>query len=135
MPTHQIADGLWVGPAYESIATVMIPGAPYKTIINVLEQPVVNFMVEGQLNQFGARVIDFRIRDDDGMVSKTRLDELVHVIDASRPCAVCCAAGVERSPLAVAWYISRRTTLTLEKAYEEVCARHPETQIRTQWLK
>jgi protein-tyrosine phosphatase len=45
-----------------------------------------------------------------------------------------CGAGVERSPLAVAWYLSRYHDMRLTDAYAMVCERHPPAADRTSWL-
>lgn len=45
-----------------------------------------------------------------------------------------CLAGVERSPLVVAYYLSTRNGGDLDAAYEIVKQKHPSTQMRTEWL-
>jgi protein-tyrosine phosphatase len=50
------------------------------------------------------------------------------------PVLVHCAAGIERSPLAVAWYIAHQRNIPLEAAYEIVKAKHPITQDRRYWV-
>ncbi|MEM3656398.1 MAG: hypothetical protein QW453_06785 [Thermoprotei archaeon] len=47
---------------------------------------------------------------------------------------VCCNMSVERSPLAVAWYLSKEMHVPLEEAYTIVERKHPITQRRLQWL-
>ncbi|MEM3857518.1 MAG: dual specificity protein phosphatase [Thermoprotei archaeon] len=47
---------------------------------------------------------------------------------------VCCAQSMERSPLAVAYYLSKRNKISLEEAYGIVEAKHPITQRRLQWV-
>lgn len=46
-----------------------------------------------------------------------------------------CAAGVERSPLAVMWYLHRNHGDTLEQAYEFVKFKRPIVENRLAWLK
>lgn len=50
------------------------------------------------------------------------------------PVLVHCAAGIERSPLAVAWYIAHQRHIPLEAAYEIIKAKHPITQDRRYWV-
>ncbi len=45
-----------------------------------------------------------------------------------------CGAGVERSPLAVAWWLHRRRGLNLDQAYAQIQAARPEAQDRRTWI-
>ena len=54
--------------------------------------------------------------------------------DLSRPTLVHCAAGLERSPLAVAWMLARRHRWPLAKAYRMVKLPRPAIDDRTAWL-
>lgn len=45
-----------------------------------------------------------------------------------------CFAGVERSPLVVAWWISRTQHLTIDEAYQRVMDARPGAQDRRHWV-
>ncbi len=47
---------------------------------------------------------------------------------------VCCGQGIERSPLAVVWYLHRRKGMTVTQAYALVRSKRPEVQERLEWL-
>lgn len=55
---------------------------------------------------------------------KTGADVLVH-----------CAAGIERSPLTVAYYIAYSKGISIHEAYKIVKRGRPQTQDRSGWLK
>lgn len=55
---------------------------------------------------------------------KTGIDVLVH-----------CAAGIERSPLTVAYYISYSKGISIHEAYKIVKRGRPQTQDRSTWLR
>lgn len=46
-----------------------------------------------------------------------------------------CAAGVERSPLAVAWYLMKKEGLTIDEAYAEIKKKRPFVADRRLWLR
>ncbi len=54
---------------------------------------------------------------------KYETDTLVH-----------CMAGIERSPLAVAWYLHKNCNMTYNEAYEFIKEKRPEVANRLQWL-
>jgi protein-tyrosine phosphatase len=68
----------------------------------------------------------------------TQLDAIVFVIDAclkkNISVLVHCGEGIERSPLAVAWYLKRRHNMTLDDAYATIRAVRPQVQDRQAWL-
>ena len=47
---------------------------------------------------------------------------------------VSCGHGVERSPLALAWYLYRVEGLSPPEAYDSIRERRPEVQPRLEWL-
>ncbi len=55
-----------------------------------------------------------------------------------KPLLVRCGAGIERSPLVVAYYVATRTCLTdhgkLEEGYDYVKRRRPQIQERFEWI-
>lgn len=46
-----------------------------------------------------------------------------------------CAAGVERSPLAVIWYLMNRNSISLDDAYKIVKQKRPIIEDRRSWIK
>lgn len=70
--------------------------------------------------------------------SKGMMDGITMVINAlvnnDKKVVVHCYAGVERSPLTVAWWISRTQHLTIDEAYQRVKAARPEAQDRRHWV-
>ena len=67
-----------------------------------------------------------------------QLDAVAHVIqnhvDAGTKLLVHCSAGMERSPLALTWYMHTRAGLSLEEAFEFVKSKRPQAQNRLEWL-
>lgn len=135
MPIHQIADGLYVGPLNETMAMAQSPGSPFKTVINVLMVPAANPVLQAYLQMWQVKVIDHPIESSPMEIPIDRLDSVVRLIDDSKPCAVSCLAAQERSPLVCAYYLSKKKNISLNDAYNEVYSKHPETSIRTHWIK
>ena len=52
----------------------------------------------------------------------------------SRRVLVFCAAGVERAPLALAWYLTSYYKMTLDEAYALVRSKRPFVEDRSRWL-
>jgi protein-tyrosine phosphatase len=74
-----------------------------------------------------------------GCAIPERLDAAAAIMHAhqaaQKPLIVHCFAGVERSPLAVAYYLHRfRGHATLEGAYAVLEERRPAVERRTSWL-
>jgi hypothetical protein len=138
MAIREIASGVWIGPFSEGLTTLLSANPPFNTIINVLENPVVNPLMDFNLRNAGFRIIDHPIvvtNNPEIVVGKDRLDQLITLIDQHKPVCVCCAAGQERSPLSAAWYISKKKEISLDDAYRELAIIYPEAQYRAQWVK
>ncbi len=56
--------------------------------------------------------------------AKYKTDTLIH-----------CMAGIERSPLAVVWYLHKKCDMKWDEAYDFVQEKRPEVSNRLQWLK
>lgn len=74
-----------------------------------------------------------------GHVHSTQLDKVACIIDAIRkdgkPLLVHCAAGIERSPLTVAWYLKwAGFAKDMHEAYLYVKHRRPQVADRQVWL-
>lgn len=67
-----------------------------------------------------------------------QLDAVAHVIqnhvDAGTKLLVHCSAGMERSPLALTWYMHTRAGLSLEEAFEFVKSKRPQAENRLEWI-
>ncbi|MEM3958646.1 MAG: dual specificity protein phosphatase [Thermoproteota archaeon] len=73
-----------------------------------------------------------------GRANTLNLEIVSRLIDGylSQKCKVlvCCAQSMERSPLAVAYYLSKRNKISLEEAYGIVESKHPITLRRVEWV-
>ena len=75
---------------------------------------------------------------DDAHALFVQLEALVTVIDAAmargEKVLVSCGQGMERSPLAVVWYLFRRKGMTVEEAYNLVEEKRPQVIEHLEWL-
>lgn len=46
-----------------------------------------------------------------------------------------CNAGIERSPLTVAWFLYRKRGLSIDEAYALIISKRPQVQRRDYWLE
>ncbi len=73
----------------------------------------------------------------DGRADQHQLDASTAIIAGAlrsgQPILVHCGAGIERSPLAVAWYLARHG-MSLDDAYKLLRSKRPEVQDRRGWL-
>ena len=71
--------------------------------------------------------------------NKEKLDLIADMIDAhlknNNKLLVHCAAGLERSPLAIVWYLHKHLKFTIDDAYELIKKLRPQTMIRKEWLR
>lgn len=80
---------------------------------------------------------------DDGFIEYAlpqQLDLISVMIDNNRlqknkPLLVHCTAGMERSPLAVAWWLSKKIDIPIEESYEIVKKYRPQTMEHLEWIK
>lgn len=74
----------------------------------------------------------------DMKASPKQLDIVANMIDAQlktgKKVLVHCAAGMERSPLAIMWYLMRKKGMDLKDAYSFVKARRPMVMDSLDWL-
>lgn len=79
------------------------------------------------------------IKTESEHVHTEQLDKVYTFIDAmlktDHHVLVHCAAGIERSPLTVAYFLTKYYGITIEKAYEIVKKGRPQTQDRRHWLR
>ena len=135
MISEIVKNQVWLGPINEAIS---FKYNEFRTIVDVLENPSISVEIQNQLKARGISYVhqSFVYSDKDGYM-KANLDKLMYIrylINKNKPCIVCCAASIERSPLAVAWYIHEENEIDIQKAYEIVTTAHPITQDRSSWL-
>jgi histidinol-phosphate aminotransferase len=74
----------------------------------------------------------------DPPVPATLLDAIARTIDVylaqGKRVVVHCGEGVERAPLAVAWWLHRRQGLSLDEAYQVVRNARPQACDRQEWI-
>lgn len=138
---EEIVEGVYLAPISEAINIASKKNAPFKAILDVLETPTITHTVD----LYGVKYIHNRILETRSKnlellelhiyASKELLDNAVDIIDKNKPIVVCCAASIERSPLTVAYYISKKYNIDLKYAYQAVMAKHPMTQDRSHWIK
>jgi len=79
------------------------------------------------------------IKTESEHVHTEQLDKVYTFIDAmlktDHHVLVHCMAGIERSPLTVAYFLTKHYGMTIEKAYEIVKKGRPQTQDRRHWLR
>ncbi len=74
-----------------------------------------------------------------GHVHTEQLDHIAFFLESliknGAEVLVHCAAGIERSPLTVAYYISYSKGISIDEAYKIVKRQRPQAQDRTIWLR
>ncbi|MGH7901441.1 MAG: dual specificity protein phosphatase family protein, partial [Thermodesulfobacteriota bacterium] len=75
----------------------------------------------------------------DAFADRKQLDVVVEVIHSAlkrgQKTLVHCGAGIERSPLAVVYYLCKKKGMTIEQAYKLVISKRSIVQDRRSWLK
>ena len=73
-----------------------------------------------------------------GHIHSQQLDQLacfIHsILQQNTDLLVHCAAGIERSPFAVVWYLHKFHDMTLDEAYDFVRRIRPQVEDRQLWL-
>jgi len=133
MPANKIIHEIYVGDLQDALnwdgnLLCVLEERPKDEPTNALHIPILGLKWEKKENA-------------DGYVDKAltvQLDAVAHVIqnhiDAKEKLLVHCGAGMERSPLALTWYLHTRMGLTLEEAFEFVKERRPQAQNRLEWI-
>jgi protein-tyrosine phosphatase len=118
----EILPGLYLGDANDALK------AEGMVIICVLE-------VKPPTEPQGAIFFPFL---ENGIANMNILRDFASTVDRlltdGKKVLVHCGGGIERSPLAVAFYISWKRGIPIEEAYQIVEQKHPQTQRRLQWL-
>lgn len=133
---EEIVTGVWVG---NQLATVDFPGS----IVCVTErrpntEPEKSFLFPLLTPRLGVpRLIEFeRSALTDWEATVPHLDSIAAAIEALRTDTVLvhCTAGIERSPLAVAWYLFRYQYMSFDEAYALVFKQRTIALDRRAWL-
>lgn len=131
----KILPRIWLGDVKDARTLV---GNDHWALICVLEKEV---------SWFGFDPDEFKKRmpilspDSNGEMRTTpkRLNMIAKAIDKALEThtnvLVFCGAGMERSPLALTWYIHRRKGVPLDTAYREVQIKRLEAVYRLHWIK
>jgi protein-tyrosine phosphatase len=127
---HEILPELWVGDATSAPIAV----ARGFAVLNVLETGA----IPGESHIPILTPLTYRSPADGVLAYRVRLDAAVKWIEEnrSRPILVHCGAGIERSPLTVAWFMCRKQVVAnLDEAYAWLIKRRPVVQDRRIWLE
>lgn len=85
--------------------------------------------LDPELDPSGARV-RFPVENLDAIADKIEECRLT-----GKGVLVHCAAGIERSPLSIAWWMAKYQGFKFDKAYDLVLRLRPEAQDRRQWVR
>lgn len=144
MPANQIIHDIWIGDledtkVWEGNIICVLETRPESLSIDALHIPILTLRFEKvMMKDKDGKDTDYMTHAYVDRALKVQLDAVAHIIqnhiDAKEKLLVSCGAGMERSPLAVTWYIHTRLGLTLEDAFELVKAKRPQAQNRLEWL-
>ena len=130
MTANRIIKGLYVGDYIDAHNT----NGKVDVLVNVLESrsPVTD--VAGELHIPIAK----EGRDGSMHADIKQLNKVASIIDknlkAHKMILLHCAAGSERSPLTIMWYLHVKKGVPLNVAYEIVKARRPQTRYCLNWI-
>jgi len=122
---HEVLPGLWIGDAGACVLAV-----PNWNCISVLESPCMVKHCEHH-----------RILGIGACAELPFLSAAADAIDRLwsqrlyTPLLVHCGAGVERSPLTVAWWMGRRFQIDMDRAYAWLKAHRPVVEDRRSWIR
>jgi len=120
---------LYIGDMWDRLAATQMD-----VIINVLEDPDPTEQFDREFVVPIASVgIDGQIHANHNALN--RVAEAIHKnMKAGKKVMVHCAAGQERSPLAVVWFLHTKRGMDLEAAYDMVRSKRPQTMDCLDWL-
>jgi len=126
-----ILEAIKYGEDFDIIINCMGSGEAYsdeKKGYNVLKHPIL------------IRASTYRLSADfeDDYADPYTMDfiaKIIHDTINSKKILVHCAAGEERSPLAVIWYIHKYSNMNIDDSYEFIRKQHPQTLDRRSWLR
>lgn len=125
---NQIIDHLYIGDLQD--AETFRKNKPEGVILCVLEN---------RPTQEPFKAYHIPIITESGHVHTDQLDHIAFFLETllAKKCEVLvhCAAGIERSPLAVAYFLAYSKGIPIEESYKIVKRGRPQTQERTIWLR
>jgi protein-tyrosine phosphatase len=127
---HQIVPGLWLGDALSAPKAIRAGFA----VLNVLEDSI--GLAEDHIPILVPKNFDRTVPGT--CAYRSRLADAVHWINDKRlrgRLLVHCAAGVERSPLTVTWWIMATTGVAYAEAFAWVKARRAVAEDRCAWIE
>lgn len=98
-------------------------------------------VLENRPMQEPSKAFQIPIIDDYDKTFRVRMEQLDHtfrfinrVLKDKNDLLVHCMAGQERSPLVVAYFLSRNYGITLDQAYKKVKKKRPQIFDRSDWI-
>jgi len=144
MTANQIIHEIWIGDledtkVWEGNIICVLETRPDSLPIDALHIPILTLRFEKvMMKDKDGKDTDYLIHEYVDRALPVQLDAVAHVIqnhvDAKQKLLVSCGAGMERSPLAVTWYVHTRLGLSLEDAFKLVKTKRPQAQNRLEWL-
>jgi len=130
MTANQIINDIWVGDledakVWDGNILCVLESLPEDEPKHALLIPILKSLHE-------------HLEDEDAEAIMPNLELIAHVIknhvDSKTKLLVHCMGGMERSPLALTWYIHERMGIGLNDAFDFVKLKRPEALNRIQWL-
>ena len=144
MTANNIIHNIWVGDLEDALVwdgnlLCVLETRPEKEPKRALHIPILTLKWEKTfMKDKDGNDTNYQIS---GFVDKAlpvQLDAVAHVIqnhvDAKEKLLLHCGAGMERSPLALTWYLHTRMGLTLEDAFKLVKEKRPQAENRLEWI-
>jgi len=127
---NEIIENLYVGEAAEGYLLNDIRF----TIIDVRDKNL-----ERNVNAIWIPILVTKNNDNHYLMASMKalnnVAKLIHKnLKSGKKVLVHCSAGMERSPLSIAWYIHKYKHIPLTSAYNIVKTRHPITMFKYGWL-
>ncbi len=111
---------------WQGFAITVLEYRPPELPTNVVHIPIVGTNSKADTNP------------DEVQVLFVQLEALVTVVDAAmargEKVLISCGQGMERSPLAVVWYLFRRRGMSVDEAYRLVKEKRPQVIEHQEWL-
>jgi len=129
---NEILNNLWLGDEWHAnqaaeagmIVICVLEERPEGEPDNAIHIPILKFDTQADKdlhNELYENMVHVRMTHGAWRVNMINLNIVCDAIEAARemgrPVYVHCAAGIERSPLVVAWYLHTRYKKTLDEAY------------------
>lgn len=143
---NKVWNNIWIGNIYEALKH----GSDFQAILCVAENNEIGEYERQMLFSHRKTILIFSHfmvaeRDEAGKyvdyyADPVKLEQTLEIISMLDSMGIKtllhCAAGMERSPLAMIWYLYRYAKCwAIEDAYKLVKEKHPHTENRLTWLK